>query len=64
MRAGAFSSLDPSPCPYSPECVEGVFCELRLAAILGSLPTRCGIGPGIWRKARECPNLGTMGDAT
>jgi hypothetical protein len=46
--------------PYSPECVEGEFCELRLAAILGSLPTRCGIGPGIWRKARECPDFRTQ----
>jgi hypothetical protein len=24
--------------PYSPECVEGEFCEPRLLGILGSLP--------------------------
>ena len=27
--AGARSCLDPSPCPYSPECVEGILSEGR-----------------------------------
>ena len=26
----------PSPCPYSPECVEYEFCELRHNGVLGS----------------------------
>ena len=30
------SSLGPYPCPYSPECVEYAFCELRLYAVLRS----------------------------
>ena len=25
---------DPFPCPYSPECVEGVFSEVRIAPVL------------------------------
>jgi hypothetical protein len=35
-RAGALSSLGPFSYPYSPECVEEKFCELRLLGILGS----------------------------
>jgi hypothetical protein len=30
------SSLGPSSCPYSAECVEGVMCELRRHGVLGS----------------------------
>ena len=29
-RVGVSSSLGPSSCLYSPECVEGEFCEVRL----------------------------------
>jgi len=40
-RARHFSPLQgtaarPSLCPYSPECVEGLFSELRLEGVLGS----------------------------
>ena len=30
----------PSACPYSPECVEGKFAELRLYEVLGSSGTK------------------------
>jgi hypothetical protein len=30
--------LRPSSSPYSPECVEEEFCELRLFVVLGSSP--------------------------
>ena len=37
-----FQAFGPSLCPFSPEYVEGVFCELRLYRILGSSsPWRC-----------------------
>ena len=36
LRAGATSSPDPSSCPYSSECVEGEFYELRVDGVLGS----------------------------
>ena len=29
-------SPGPSPCHYSPECVEGVFCEVRVHGVLRS----------------------------
>jgi hypothetical protein len=38
LRAGLFSWLGPPTCPYSPECVEGEFCELRLVRMLRSSP--------------------------
>jgi hypothetical protein len=31
-------ALGPSPCPYSPECVEGKFCELLNDGVLRSSP--------------------------
>src|SRR5918994_6980313 len=47
--AGGF--LRGLPLLYSPECVEGKFCELRLLGILRSSPCRCSrksnkVGPG------------------
>jgi hypothetical protein len=30
--------MDRLPNPYSPECVEVEFCELRVAGVLGSSP--------------------------
>src|ERR687898_1951381 len=37
------SSLGPSPCPYSPECVEGLFCELRASNLRPYAPVQGGI---------------------
>jgi hypothetical protein len=45
---------------YSANVVEEKFSEVRLTAILGSPHTRCGIGPGICRKALACPDLRTQ----
>src|SRR5688572_30186118 len=36
MRGRALSGLGPISCPYSPECVEGEFCELRRHGVLRS----------------------------
>src|SRR5215212_5088313 len=43
QESGAFSDPDSFLCPYSPECVEGVFSEvgLPLYGVLGSCTSAC-----------------------
>src|SRR5918994_5904021 len=49
---GVTISLDPFSCPYSPECVEGEFCELRGRLCDGEL----GSGSGAFYELLQIPH--------